>query len=328
MLDKFFPLYALIFFSTLAITVAVERKVLPSLKRFAAQPIYEDGPAWHISKSGTPTMGGIAFLIATAFSLGIASIILLVVGEKDTALSLLISLGYAVLNALVGILDDLTKLKRKHNAGLTPRQKLVFQFALAILFLYLRSTIFGSTTELSFSFGKLDLGFFYYPISTVMLLGIVNCANLTDGIDGLASSVAFSIGAVLFFLSAALIPDSTIIASSVMGAAVGFLIFNLHPAKIFMGDTGSLFFGAILVSTAFSLENPLIFVFIGGIYVLEGLSVIIQVVFFKLTKKRIFKMAPLHHHLEKSGFSENAICIIAIILTFILSIPAFIFYLP
>jgi len=328
MLDKLFPLYALVFFSTLAITVLAEKRLIPVLNKRATQPIYKEGPAWHMSKSGTPTMGGLAFLIAISFSLLIAFFMLLCMGETEAAYSLLISLVYAVLNALVGIIDDLTKLKRRHNAGLTPKQKLLFQFTLAVLFLYMRSKLLGDTTDIYFSFGSLDFGIFYYPVAAIILLGIVNCANLTDGIDGLASTVAFSVGAVLFFISASLFPDCTLISSAVMGASVGFLFFNLHPAKVFMGDTGSLFFGAILVSSAFALRNPLIFIFVGGIYVLEGVSVIIQVVFYKLTKKRIFKMAPLHHHLEKCGFSENGICIIAILTTLLFSIPAFIFYLP
>ena len=166
------------------------------------------------------------------------------------------------------------------------------------------------------------------PLGTVILLGITNCANLTDGIDGLASGVGFAVGISLFYISCALCKEVSFISASIIGATAGFLVFNLHPAKIFMGDTGSLFLGALGASSAFALGNPLVIIFIGGIYCLEGLSVIIQVAVFKLTKKRVFRMAPLHHHLEKVGWSENRICIVAIILTFIFSIPAFVFYLP
>ena len=155
-----------------------------------------------------------------------------------------------------------------------------------------------------------------------------NSTNLTDGIDGLSSSVAFGIGVSLFYISAALSPETSVIASIIIGATVGFLVFNIHPAKIFMGDTGSLFLGAIVTACAFNLGNPLLIIFIAGVYVIEGFSVVLQVSYYKLTHKRIFKMAPLHHHLEKCGWSENKICIAGILLTFILSLPAYIFYLP
>ena len=158
-------------------------------------------------------------------------------------------------------------------------------------------------------------------------MGITNCANLTDGIDGLASGVAFAIGVSLFYISYNLCYEVCFIAGAIMGGASAFLIFNLHPAKIFMGDTGSLFFGALIASAAIAMGNPLIIIFIGGIYVIEGLSVIIQVIVFKLTGKRVFKMSPVHHHFERCGWSENKICIAAIILTFIFSVPAFIVYL-
>lgn len=328
MLDKFFPLYAIVFLLSLILTVFFEKRFIPMLAGHAKQPIYKEGPTWHMSKSGTPTMGGIAFLLAATISLMAATVFLFRVGRQEDALSLIVCTLYAAANALVGIFDDLTKLKRNKNAGLTPLQKLTLQFAFAVIFLYLRGSILGDTTELYFSFGKIDIGFLYYPLSVIMLLGIVNCANLTDGIDGLASGVAFSVGVVLFYISASLFSDVALIASAIIGTSVGFLFFNIHPAKIFMGDTGSLFFGALLVSCAFSLKNPLLMVLIGGVYVIEGVSVILQVASYKLTHKRIFKMAPIHHHLEKCGMSENKICMIAIISTFIMSIPAFILYLP
>jgi len=329
MLDKFFPLYIAVFLISLVITAVTEKKIIPSLKVKAQQPIYTDGPGWHVKKSGTPTMGGIAFLIAISVSIIFAVLFLLFKREStNEILALLICQAYAVLNSIVGIIDDGKKLKRNNNKGLSATQKLLVQLVLAIGFLVARYYLLNDTGDISFSFGTVNLGFWYYPISLIILVGIVNCANLTDGIDGLASSVAFSVGVSLLYISAALNTSSSVIASSVIGAAVGFLIFNLHPAKIFMGDTGSLYFGSLIASVAFVLGNPLIIIFIAGVYVLEGCSVIVQVLWYKLTGKRIFKMAPIHHHLEKLGFSENRICIIAIILTFIFSIPAYIFYLP
>lgn len=328
MLDKYFPLYIVVFIIAFVITAIAEKMLIPALSKNAKQPIYEEGPSWHLKKSGTPTMGGVAFLLAASVAIIAASLFSLLFISSVTAISLIISLVYATSNALIGVVDDLRKLKRKENAGLTPKQKILLQLVSAILFLFLRRVLLGDTTILSFSFGDFDIGIFYYPLALLILLGIVNCANLTDGIDGLASSVAFSIGVSLFYISAALNIESCILSSVIIGVAVGFLIFNLHPAKIFMGDTGSLFFGALISSCAFSLKNPILLIFVAGVYAIEGVSVILQVIYFKLTHKRIFKMAPLHHHLEKCGWSENKICIVAIILTFVMSIPAYIFYLP
>lgn len=328
MLDKYFPLYVAVFFITLVLTVLIEKKFIPYLKIKAQQPIYDEGPTWHLSKSGTPTMGGIAFLTASLISLSIAAVLLLIFESKDSFFAILLSLGFATGNAAIGLIDDLTKLKRKKNAGLSPKQKLFLQFILCAAFLFLRSLILKSDTSLNFSFGEIELGFFYYPISIFVMLGLINSANLTDGIDGLASSVAFAIGISLFYISAALSPELAFISSAIVGATVGFLLFNLHPAKIFMGDTGSLFLGSLIASSSNLIENEVVILMVSGVYVVEGFSVVLQVLWYKLTKKRIFKMAPLHHHLEKSGFSENKICLCAIFLTFLFSIPAYIIYLP
>ncbi len=328
MIDENFPLYALTFALTFVLTVVCERLFIPKLSVAAKQPIYAEGPKWHMSKSGTPTMGGLAFLLAISISLCASALFMWLNGERDSAISLLLCLGYAALNSLIGIIDDSKKLKRKQNAGLSPREKLVLQTLLAVIFLLLRDALLTKARLISFSFGTYDIGWLYLPMGLIILLGITNCANLTDGIDGLASGVGFAVGISLFYISCALCREVSFISASIIGATTGFLVFNLHPAKIFMGDTGSLFLGALGAASAFALGNPLVILFIGGVYCLEGISVILQVIFFKLTRRRIFKMAPLHHHLEKCGWSENRICIVAIIVTFILSIPAFAFYLP
>ncbi len=273
-------------------------------------------------------MGGLAFLFSIGITLGVAAVYLWLSGEVDSGISLLLCLCYAALNSLIGIWDDSKKLKRKQNAGLSPKEKLILQLLLAIAFILLRDALLPNSRLLSFSFGDVDLGWAYLPLGVFVLLGVTNCANLTDGIDGLASGVGFAVGISLFYISCALNSEVSFISSAIIGATSGFLIFNLHPAKIFMGDTGSLFLGALGAAAAFALGNPLCILFIGGIYCLEGLSVIIQVTVFKLTGKRAFRMAPLHHHLEKSGWSENRICIVAILLTFIFSVPAFVFYMP
>lgn len=328
MLDKYFPLYILAFVLTLVLTVGIEKKLLPKLIASAEQPIYTEGPKWHLKKKGTPTMGGLAFCISSTVVLFIFGFLFMFIDGDRTALSIMLSLFYAAANALIGIVDDLKKLKHKQNAGLSPKQKLILQFFAAALFLIGRRYLLNDNTKISFAFGSIDLGVFYYPLSMFILLAVVNSANLTDGIDGLASSVAFSTSVSLFYISAALNTETSIISSVIMGAAIAFLLFNLHPAKIFMGDTGSLFFGALISACAFTLKNPIIIIFISGVYIIESLSVILQVIYYKLTKKRLFKMAPFHHHLEKCGWSENKICIVAILTTFIMSVPAYILYLP
>ena len=328
MIDNNFPLYLTVFILTLAFTCLLEKKLIPMLQRSAQQPIYEEGPRWHMNKSGTPTMGGLAFVISSAASALVAASVMLLTKNFTTLISITICVSYALLNAGIGVIDDSVKLKNKRNLGLSAKGKLILQFILAVVFLLARYLLLGERSMISFSFGTIDLGLLYYPISIIILLGITNCANLTDGIDGLASSVAFSVGVSLFYISAALSTEASVYASAIIGASLGFLIFNLHPAKIFMGDTGSLFFGSLIASTSFALGNPIIAVFAGGVYVIEGVSVILQVLFYKLRGKRIFKMAPLHHHLEKCGWSENRICIVSILCTFIFSIPIYIFYLP
>lgn len=328
MLDRYFPLYVTIFLISLILTVILEKALIPILSSRAKQPIYEEGPRWHMKKSGTPTMGGVAFLIAVSVALSFICFTLIGGDGHKTVISVLLCQAYAISNSLIGIIDDFKKLRKKRNKGLTPAEKLILQITLAILFLLTRRLMLGDGTSVSFSFGEVDLGVIYYPLALIILVGIVNCANLTDGIDGLASSVAFSVGISLFYVSAALNTECGAIASAIIGASVGFLVFNLHPAKIFMGDTGSLYFGSLIASAAFSLNNPFLIVFIAGVYVLEGCTVILQVTSFKLFRKRIFRMAPIHHHLEAIGWSENRICIVAILLTFIFSLPAYIFYLP
>jgi len=327
MTDSNFPLYAAVFFITLAITVIAVKRLIPILGGRAKQPIYADGPAWHIKKSGTPTMGGLSFLIGIIISGTVGATVLYFRGEAYFAISLIITTSYAVLSAAVGIIDDLTKLKRKENAGLTAKQKLLIQSVLAILLLYLRHAVLSDEPMLHFSFGSYNLGSIYYPIAFLALVGTVNCANLTDGIDGLAASVAFAIGIALFYISFASNSEVAVVSAALIGASLGFLFFNAHPAKIFMGDTGSLLLGALSSAATLSLGNPLLILFIGSVYVIEGLSVIIQVTSFKLFGKRVFKMSPIHHHFEQCGFSENKIVLSAVFLTLIISVIAFILYI-
>ena len=328
MQDKNFPLYALAFAFTLIFTILLERALIPFLLRHAKQPIYSEGPQWHEKKTGTPTMGGLAFIISISVTLVATSIIMFSQGERNGAASLLISLVFSLANGMIGIFDDLKKLRKKENKGLSAKEKIILQALVATAFLILRAVFLENPTALSFSFGILDIGIFYYPAAILLLVGLVNMANLTDGIDGLAGGVGFASAVSIFYISCSLVTESAFVSAAIIGGTLGFLFFNINPAKIFMGDTGSLFLGALIVSSCFMLSNPLVTLSVNSVYIVEGFSVIIQVLCFKLTGKRIFKMAPLHHHLEKSGWGENKICFASIILTIVSSIPAYVLYTP
>lgn len=312
----------ILFTVTVGLTVLLEARLIPRLRAVASQPIYEGGPRWHMKKCGTPTMGGIAFLAAISVALVLAAIYFYLKGDTDGQISMLLTLFLCISSSFIGIVDDLKKLKRKRNDGLTPMQKLIFQFVIATIYVTARCALVGKTA-LSFSFGEVELGAIYYPLAVFLTVGIINCANLTDGVDGLCSSVSFAIGIGALYTALYFSFEATVLSVILIGASLGFLFFNLNPARIFMGDTGSLLLGAVLVGICFSLENPLLMILFGGAYVIEGVSVVIQVFVFKATKRRVFKMAPIHHHLERCGLSENTICILSMLLTLLLSIPAF-----
>ena len=318
-------IYLLTFILSLCITVITERRLIPFLRSRAAQPIYEGGPAWHSTKKGTPTMGGVGFILGIAVPLIIFTITLIGAEDFGEGYTLIFCLGYALLNALVGVFDDLKKLKRKENAGLSPTEKLALQFIISGAYLWIWATVFGVNTELRLGFWDIDLGFFYYPVILLVMVGMTNFANLTDGIDGLASSVSLAIGAGIFFITAYSSASVSTAACALVGGAFGFLFFNANPAKIFMGDTGSLFLGALAVAALYSASVPLLILPLGIVYLIEGTSVVIQVLIFKLTGKRVFKMAPLHHHLEKSGWSETKICMAALVLTLVSSLLVYFF---
>ena len=298
---------------TFIFTVVTLRKLIPYLEaKKIGQIILDVGPNWHKSKEGTPTMGGAAFVIA-----GIISSILAVVAFKtdmnNKEVTILLNvICYCVLNALIGLIDDIAKMKKSKNEGLTPKTKLLFQAIAGILFLVSLKYTSGLDTALYVPyFDKyLELGVLYYPLALIILCGIVNSVNLTDGLDGLASSVSLTVGVFITFVAIrmAFSTSLTVIGAILIGSTVAFLIYNIYPAKIFMGDTGSLFLGALVVSASFIMNSPLIVLVYGFVFVIEALSDMIQVGYYKISKgKRIFKMAPLHHHFEKSGFSEMQI---------------------
>lgn len=305
---------------SLVLTLLSEAVLIPSLSKRAKQPIYADGPSWHLSKIGTPTMGGLGFIPSFILPLSLLGVMLYYSGEETLALSILLSAIYSIANSLIGVFDDIMKLIRRQNAGLTPKQKIFLQLLLAVIFLMARDHLLSPDRSISVLGYSFNIGIVYYPFMLLLLLGTVNCANLTDGVDGLASSVSLTIGVVSLIISISRGMDAVgLLSSALIGCMIGFLVFNRHPAKIFMGDTGSLMLGAFAAAIVLCMDNPLFIIFLGGVYVIEGLSVIIQVIWFKLTGKRFFKMAPLHHHLERCGLSESHICIMGVITTVLLS---------
>lgn len=299
---------------TFALTAAISHKLIPVLKsKKMGQKILEIGPRWHKSKEGTPTMGGIAFIAATVIVAALACIASAVRGDIESVLPFLYVLLYGVLNGLIGVIDDSAKLRKKQNEGLTARQKYLLQLVAAAVFLILLSVtgIVDTTLYIPFAGVTWKLGFFYYVIALLLLTGMVNSVNLTDGIDGLASGVTLVVGiffAVAAFFAAqaaSVAPALSLIGATLIGGTLGFLVYNFYPARVFMGDTGSLYLGGMVVGAAFLLGNPLIVVVCGIVYICETASVMLQVTYFKLTHgKRLFRMAPIHHHFEQCGWSE------------------------
>lgn len=305
-------LVAIMFFGAFLLTALFSHLLLPILRRYhLGQQILEIGPSWHLSKAGTPTMGGISFLFALLMmSLGVA-IFLVFSGEKQSARILLLVFGYATLCGGIGIIDDTRKLVRKQNEGLSAAQKYLLQLALSAVFLVIAKLTLhiGTAVWLPFSGKPFELGFFYYPLALLFLTGIMNACNLTDGVDGLLSSVMLVIGLGLFVFGwRAGNRGIALTGGALAGAALGFLCLNAHPARLFMGDTGSLYFGGALAGIGLVTGQGLLILLFAAVPVLEAGSVILQVLFFKLTGgKRLFRMAPFHHHLEKCGLSENAV---------------------
>lgn len=300
------PLLLVFFFS-----VVILLRLIPFLqKKKMGQRILEIGPKWHKNKEGTPTMGGLAPALACAVvCIGLVCIPL-GLSPKDK-IYLVLTLLFGLGNGAIGVVDDLTKFRHRRNDGLTPRQKLVLQTAIAGAYLALLSLYGGISTSISLPFmaHSISLGWVYYPLALLFMVGTVNFCNLTDGIDGLASAVHLVVAGFFIYLGVSLYRlDLLFLSAAMFGGALAFLLFNYHPARIFMGDTGSLFFGGVAVGCAFLCGMPWILLFSGIVYYIEGLSVILQVAYFKLTHgKRLFKMAPFHHHLEKNGFSEEKI---------------------
>ncbi len=313
-------IFAAFFAALIAFTVCVciGPFFIPFLRKLKfGQEIREIGPSWHKSKRGTPTMGGIIFIIA------ITAVTLIFDRDKKSLMLVLLSLAFGV----IGLADDFIKVVMKRNLGLNEKQKFLLQLAASVLFIYigLHFKLFDTSMVIPFVEKSVDIGWLYIPLMLFIIIGGTNSVNLTDGVDGLATSVTIAVSVFFTIISVKMGEISVAIFSATLaGALIGFLIFNIHPAKVFMGDTGSLYLGGAVCGIALILKMPLILAIVGLWYVVETLSVIMQVSSFKLTGKRIFKMSPIHHHFEMCGWSENKIVLTAVILTVILAIIGYI----
>jgi phospho-N-acetylmuramoyl-pentapeptide-transferase len=284
------------------ISVILSPILIPFLRRLKfGQSIREEGPKSHQKKSGTPTMGGTMILL----SIVVTTIVMTSKYSElsvQTYLLLFVTFGFG----LLGFLDDFIKVVMKRNLGLTSKQKLFGQIVISFIFYFiLRQNEFSTTVSIPLTDISFDLGWFYVFFIIFWLVGFSNAVNLTDGLDGLVSgtaAIAFGAFAVLSWNQGAY--DVAIFSLAVVGAVLGFLVFNAHPAKVFMGDTGSLALGGAIATIAILTKLEILLIIIGGIFVVETLSVILQVISFKTTGKRIFRMSPLHHHYELIGWSE------------------------
>ena len=298
--------------------------LIPLLRRLkAGQAIREDGPTWHMSKQGTPTMGGIMFILAIGAAILVSGWEELKAGSYNHLYVFLFALVFGV----IGMIDDFQKLRHHANEGLTAAQKFLLQLAAAIAFTVLMRGEGYLTPNLFVPFLNVAIPLpwvVYMVFAAFVMVGTVNAVNLTDGIDGLATGVTIPVA--LFYMTVSAWfgrSDLAILSAALAGGLAAFLIYNFHPAKVFMGDTGSLFLGGMVCGLAFALDIPLIIPVIGLIYVVEVLSDIIQVVYYKKTRKRVFRMAPIHHHFEMGGWSETKLFCVFSGLTLVLCILGF-----
>ena len=290
-----------------AVTALVGRFLVPFLRRVkAGQSIKTDGPVWHMSKQGTPTMGGIMFIVGIAVAIVALGWREMLAGD----FSALFVLAFALVFGVIGFIDDYAKLKKHENTGLSAAQKFLLQLAAAVAFTALLRYTGHLSPNLYIPFlnkGIVLPWVVYMIFAAFVMVGCVNAVNLTDGVDGLAAGVTLPVA--LFYTVVCAWWGKVALgtfSAALAGALIGFLLFNFHPAKVFMGDTGSLFLGGMVCGLAFALDIPLILILVGIIYIAEVGSDILQVGYFKLTHgKRIFRMAPLHHHLEMGGWSEK-----------------------
>lgn len=321
-------IFMLVTLGVFALTAIAERILIPILRaRKAGQTILDIGPNWHKSKEGTPTMGGIGFILPILVVVAIFFVWAAIKGNSPKYIPLALTIAFAVCNGAIGFVDDYCKLIKKQNEGLTRIQKLVLQFAITAGYLCVMGYTGNLPQEIIVPLINLPIrGFVWYILAAILTVGVINGANFTDGLDGLASLVAYVIG--IFFAVFAFFANDlglNVVGSAMIGATIGFLLYNFHPAKVFMGDTGSLFLGALVMGAIFQTKQPLLLFLVCAIYIIELLSSLLQSVYFKLTHgKRLFKMAPIHHHFEKCGWSENKIGAVFALVQFAFCTLAFI----
>ena len=318
--------YILSFIVAFGVTAIAGQILIPVLRRLkAGQSIREDGPTWHMSKQGTPTMGGLMFILGIAVAVVAA-------GWQDFQHGLhnhIVVFLFALVFGAIGFIDDFQKLRHHANEGLTAPQKFLLQLAAAIVFTLLLRKDGYLSPDLYIPFFNIEIvgipWVIYMIFAAFVMVGTVNAVNLTDGIDGLATGVTIPV--MIFYVAVSAWygkSDLVTVSAAMAGGLSAFLIYNFHPAKVFMGDTGSLFLGGAVCGLAFALDIPLVLILVGIIYIAETLSDIIQVGYFKLTHgKRIFRMAPLHHHLEMGGWSEVKLFCVFTGITLVMCVLAF-----
>ena len=314
-------------FAVSAVTGPIIIKTLRRLK--FGQKILEDGPKWHLKKQNITTMGGFIFFLGIVVAMAVA---LLLFGGEGCGRWLLV-LAMATAFGVIGFIDDWSKIKKSQNKGLTARQKFLLQLAVAVLFITLMRVfdMLSPVLKIPFLNSSIELPWIiYFVFMSFIIVGTDNAVNLTDGLDGLAASVTLAVMAFFVFAAhylAGVSADGTTMEALAMlpaaacGALGGFLLYNFNPARVFMGDTGSLFLGGLVAGMAFAIDLPLILIPVGLVYIVEVVSDIIQVTYFKLSGgKRIFKMAPIHHHFELCGYSERQIVITAFLITTVMCV--------
>ena len=319
-------------FAVFCLSVVALYFLIPLLRaKKIGQNIYELGPIWHKEqKQGVPTMGGMGFIPPFLLVLAIFAVLYLIVAGAASA-SVLIPFALALLlaasNAVIGFIDDYCKLLKKQNQGLTAKQKLFLQLVFASAYVAMMAITGNLHTDLAIPFTGivLQLGWVAYPVYIIVIAGFVNATNLTDGIDGLASSITAVVSLFLTVVAVITLQGGMgVISAALFGAVCAFLVFNHYPACVFMGDTGSLFIGGVLMGCAFMAHMEVPVLIAGLVFVVEMLSSLLQVVYFKLTHgKRLFKMAPLHHHFEKCHWSEKKIVAVFSLVSVLLCVLAY-----
>lgn len=314
------------FLVALLVTAVIMPVLIPYLRRLKfGQQILEDGPSWHGKKSGTPTMGGIGFIVGIAAA---AAVALFAKFDISLLLMAVTSLGFG----LIGFVDDYIKVVKKRNLGLTALQKYLLQAVLAAGYITSLMLLGELETSIIIPFTSVELSmpwWLYVPFILIVVTGTVNAVNLTDGLDGLAASVT-TVSGLFFTFAATLVGSlpSAYFAAAVTGGTIAFLFYNRYPAKVFMGDTGSLYLGGAISTVAVGMKMPLVLIIAGFVFLFETLSVILQVASFKLTGKRIFKMSPVHHHFEMCGWSEKKIVLVFTLAAVVLALVAYLSIQP